>query len=312
MKIDVSVANTPKNEPVVSVFLPNFNGNFWRGRSSPPLTCVGAYHCSHYVNDFGWEDGSMAKAFKIERYLEPSEVSTSKNVDEDERHNEIMDSLNNLHKKVEKRRFSSSDPAAEIEDSIEEHTELNNDLQGQVEEKQRELVRLKDEMRAIYLAIDDTKTQILTIKESGTEGHEIARAAEELSAIVKGTEEATNNILHAAENIETNAGNLVAAIQDESQQALACEIQENVVQVFENCNFQDLTGQRITKVVKTFCFIEARIMKMMEIWGGAEAFLNVSAEELEARQGDKGLLNGPSLDEDDDVATQADIDALFD
>ncbi len=254
----------------------------------------------------------MAKAFKIERYLEPSDVSTSKNVDEDERHNEIMDSLNNLHEKVEKRRFSSSDPAAEIEDSIEENTELKNDLQGQVEEKQRELLRLKDEMRAIYLAIDDTKTQILTIKESGTEGHEIARAAEELSAIVKGTEEATNNILHAAENIETNAGNLVAAIQDESQQALACEIQENVVQVFENCNFQDLTGQRITKVVKTFCFIEARIMNMMEIWGGAEAFLNVSPEELEARKGDKGLLNGPSLDEDDDVATQADIDALFD
>ena len=254
----------------------------------------------------------MAKAFKIERYLEPSEVSTSKSIDDNERHDEIMASLNSLHDKVKKRRFSSASPAEDLQDSIEENTELNDDLQTQVDEKQRELLRLKDEMWAIYMAIDDTKTQILTIKESGTEGNEISRAAEELSAIVKGTEEATNNILHAAETIEANAGNLVAALSDESQQALACEIQENVVHVFENCNFQDLTGQRITKVVKTFCFIEARIMKMMDIWGGAEAFMNVTPEELEARQGDNGLLNGPSLAEDDDVATQADIDALFD
>jgi chemotaxis protein CheZ len=38
------------------------------------------------------------------------------------------------------------------------------------------------------------------------------------------------------------------------------------VQVFESCNFQDLTGQRISKVVATLKFIETHIIKMMDIW----------------------------------------------
>ncbi len=152
----------------------------------------------------------------------------------------------------------------------------------------------------------------MTIKESGTNGDNISRAAEELSAIVKGTEEATNKILQSAEVVEINSSNLVAMLKEESQQALACEIQDNVVNIFEACNFQDLTGQRITKVVKTFCFIEQRIYKMMEIWGGSEGFLDITPEELEFRQGDGALLNGPSLENDGDVASQDDIDALFD
>ena len=254
----------------------------------------------------------MSKAFKIERFLEPGDVSVSRNQDNDERHSEIMQSLGEINQKLSSPRFSEQTSAEAGQADVEKTSECKEELETEIETTQQELIRLKDEMRAIYHAIDDTKCQILTIKESGNEGQEIARAAEELSAIVKGTEEATNNILHAAETIDTNASNLVAALKDESQQALACEIQENVMQIFENCNFQDLTGQRITKVVKTFCFIEARILTMMEIWGGAEAFLNVTPEELEARQGDKGLLNGPSLENDADIVSQDDIDALFD
>ena len=51
---------------------------------------------------------------------------------------------------------------------------------------------------------------------------------------------------------------------------------------------------------------------MMEIWGGPESFLGVAPEELEHRQGDGALLNGPSVEGDMDVASQDDIDALFD
>ncbi len=248
----------------------------------------------------------MRAAFKIEKYVDKSEEAPIAHGRDRLYHQEVMGSLKKLQETLEAQ--ANSEPKTPQQ----AHIELDEDLQQKVEEKQSELNRLKNEMRQIYLAIDDTKRQILTIKESGSEGQEIARAAEELSAIVKGTEEATNNILQSAETIETNSANLVAAIVDESQQALACEIQESVVGIFEACNFQDLTGQRITKVVKTFCFIEARIMKMMEIWGGSEGFLDVTPDELEARKGDKGLLNGPSLTDDGDVASQDDIDALFD
>lgn len=246
----------------------------------------------------------MSAAFKIERFLSPEDsVQTGSSAGNEEHHKEIMASLNGLRDLLGK-------GDANIGAAVNE--ELDMRLKNDIEEKQLELLRMKEEMRAIYLAIDDTKRQILTIKESGTEGQEISRAAEELSAIIKGTEEATNNILQSAELIETNSSNLMAALEDKSQQALACEMQESVVTIFENCNFQDLTGQRITKVVKTFCFIEQRILAMMDIWGGADAFLDVTAEELDARQGDKGLLNGPSLEEDKNTASQDDIDALFD
>lgn len=245
----------------------------------------------------------MSRAYRIEKYLTPEQESSVVNDKQDKRHDEVIALLNGIKKSIDAGVTVNSGDAAPVA-----HEQINQEIIN----KQVELIRLKDEMRAIYKAIDDTKCQILTIKESGTEGHEMARAAEELSMIVKGTEEATNTILHAAENVETNAANLIAAIRDESQQAMACEIQEQIVSIFEACNFQDLTGQRITKVVKTFCFIEARILKMIEIWGGPENFMNITPEELECRQGDKGMLNGPSLETEGDVVNQDDIDALFD
>ncbi|GAA6212443.1 protein phosphatase CheZ [Hyphomicrobiales bacterium 4NK60-0047b] len=247
----------------------------------------------------------MSRAFRIERYIDPSDEQSFEEDNTDKRHKEIMDTLSVLQKSISQGVSLKEGDTANSE-------KVSNLLTDEVEEKREELNQLRHEMGEIYKAIHDTKTQIMTIKESGADGHEMARAAEELSLIVKGTEEATNNILHAAETVETNAGNLVASLQDESQQALACEIQEQTVGIFEACNFQDLTGQRITKVVKTFCFIEARILKMIEIWGGPDKFLGISAEELESRQGDNALLNGPALMDEESIANQDDIDALFD
>lgn len=248
----------------------------------------------------------MVHAFRIERYLQNEVHQADPESLAAERHIEVMQELKKLTETIEK--------------GVEVKSESENQLKGkaeeiileEIEEKRAELYKLKEEMREIYRAIEDTKCQILTIKESGSDGHQIDRVAEELSLIVKGTEEATENILQSAETIDNNASNLVASLQDKSQQELACEIQDNIINIFESCNFQDLTGQRITRVVKTFCFIEQRIQKMMEIWGGPESFLGITPDELEHRQGDGALLNGPALEGESDVASQDDIDALFD
>ena len=44
-----------------------------------------------------------------------------------------------------------------------------------------------------------------------------------------------------------------------------------MISIFEACNFQDLTGQRINKVMTTMKFIEHHINTMMDIWGGVDA-----------------------------------------
>lgn len=227
----------------------------------------------------------MRAAFRIERFIEGAEIGVGSIVEEpvssSNNHKEIMAAIEKLQNSMANGAPAASTAPAPVDDD-----EANADL----DIKKLELLKLKDEMRSIYLAIDETKTQILTIKENGSEGREIARVAEELSLIVKGTEDATDTILQSAETIDNSAASLIAALSDESQQALALEVQESVVAIFEACNFQDLTGQRITKVVKTFCFIEQRLMKMMEIWGGPEQFLDVETEELEHRAGDKTKL----------------------
>jgi chemotaxis protein CheZ len=84
--------------------------------------------------------------------------------------------------------------------------------------------------------------------------------------------------------------------------------------MFEACNFQDLCGQRTTKVVNTLKFIEERVERMMEIWG-EDTFDTVDhPEDVTAREAERAPvgeeLHGPA--EHGGGISQADIDALFD
>ena len=49
--------------------------------------------------------------------------------------------------------------------------------------------------------------------------------------------------------LDQAANTLSASIKSTHEQGLAHDIQDRVVQIFEACNFQDLTGQRISKVM---------------------------------------------------------------
>ena len=187
--------------------------------------------------------------------------------------------------------------------------ELSEKALEQLRRDQHEASKIKAEMDLIYEAINRTKREIATLHVSGCNGQELSRVTNELDAVVGGTELATETILAAAEAIDERAGNLSAKLKGDDQ-GLAADIQEHTIQIFEACNFQDLTGQRITKVVGTLRFVEERIIKMMDIWGGVESFKEIEVE-LEHRMGDQSLLNGPALGDDQGIASQDDIDALF-
>ena len=75
------------------------------------------------------------------------------------------------------------------------------------------------------------------------------------------------------------------------------------MRIYEACNFQDLAGQRIGKVIATLVLIEQRIEDILD--GKAVAAT------AGARTAAGGLLNGPKLDGDAGHANQRDIDALF-
>lgn len=212
----------------------------------------------------------------------------------DFQHSEIMAALNDLRQRVE--------PQEQLSEEIIEA--YKHDI--------HEARKLKDEMNRIYEAITRTKQEIVTLHKPGCETLDMGRMTDELSAIVTGTEQATDSILHAAEEIDSKATELIAALRQQANQDHAQDIQEKVIQIFEACNFQDLTGQRITKVVNAFRFIETRVEKMMEIWGGMDSFKDIEPVDAPVRTEHEELLNGPALEEDEDVASQDDVDALFD
>ena len=76
----------------------------------------------------------------------------------------------------------------------------------------------------------------------------MSRFAHELDAAVKASEQATQKILAAAEEIDQAANNLSAAVKGNSEQGLAQDIRDRVIEIFEACNFQDVTSQRLAKV----------------------------------------------------------------
>jgi len=172
-----------------------------------------------------------------------------------------------------------------------------------------ELRRLKAETDAIYLALTRTKQEIAALHVNAF-GPPPARMTRELDAVVESAERATQQILGAAEDIEDAANTLSASLQRQQEQALALDIQDNVLRIFEACNFQDLSGQRIAKVLTTLKFVEDRIAHMIEIWGGIDAFRTYAAAATITPDG-SATLHGPKLDGDQGHVSQDDVDAMF-
>jgi chemotaxis protein CheZ len=161
----------------------------------------------------------------------------------------------------------------------------------------------------IYAAVKSTREEMDAFAACALSARYTERAGRELTAIVDGTEQATQSILQAAEEIDQAAGTLSAMLKGGHDQGLARDIQDRVVQIFEACNFQDLTGQRVAKVMATLRFVEDHAARLLAIWQDIERFKPIPLSEPPG--GDQLYLNGPKLPGDPGHSTQDDIDQLF-
>ena len=159
----------------------------------------------------------------------------------------------------------------------------------------------------VYRELDDlakyikcTKAEIAAVRTDDIRNKHLPEATDELDAIVRHTEEATGTILDAAEKIDAEAGGLENRA-----------INQQVMLIFEACSFQDITGQRISKVVRALKHIEAQIEKISTIFGNqlqTMAKQNYD-EDTDTRSDDDKLRHGPQLPQN--ANDQADIDALL-
>jgi len=162
-------------------------------------------------------------------------------------------------------------------------------------------------------AIALTKQEIAGITSGDGDDSKLDCATAELDAIVVAAETATSEILSAAESIQEVAWTMR---EDGAKDVDFDKLDALSTDIYMACSFQDITGQRTTKVVGVLQFLENRITAMMEIWGIESADLKPSPQEkpltCESR-----LLNGPALDgegvdQDDIDLMLADEEELFD
>ncbi len=181
----------------------------------------------------------------------------------------------------------------------------------EVERYREQINLLKAEIKGLARMIAETKQEIAALRSADPDHDKITAMTSELDAVVTATEGATETILGNAESVDDLAARIVNDSKDLTAQSNAAAIGEAVIRIFEACNFQDLTGQRISKVVNTLKYVEERVNAMIEIWG-AEDTLHApkAAAKTQDADNDDHLLNGPQLE--NQGISQDDIDKLFD
>jgi len=164
---------------------------------------------------------------------------------------------------------------------------------------------LRKELQEISAHIMQTRNEISALHPDEAGKSQLVVATGELDAIVSATERATYDILNGTERIQAAAQKLPNTPE---VSGIAKEINSQAIEIMTACSFQDLTGQRITKVVNALRYIETRINAMIDIWGIDEGGKkDDSKKSLDARP-DAHLLNGPQSE----PADQNEIDSLFD
>jgi len=165
------------------------------------------------------------------------------------------------------------------------------------------------DIEALAKYINTARAEIAELRPDDINSEHLPAATDELTAIVGSTEQATHQIFEAVEAIE--------ALTVKMEPEIAEQISAAVTSIFEACGFQDITGQRITKVVTALQQVESKVDALLQAFGddipkggGArEAKKKTTTPTGKPARPDEDLLNGPQLPEN--AISQDDIDALF-
>jgi chemotaxis protein CheZ len=161
------------------------------------------------------------------------------------------------------------------------------------------LARALAEMQGMSKLLADTRAEIVHLSPPPT------GLGDTLDAVVDETERAAMEIMQQAERAQAAAGRLHSGASTNTKADLA-EVDDAATCILMACAFQDITGQRIRKVLSAMRAVEERIATLVALMGiGQEergAAAPVSAE--------AALLNGPSSAAEGGLGQTA-VDDLF-
>lgn len=161
----------------------------------------------------------------------------------------------------------------------------------------------QDELKDLIDYIERARGEIAALQPRSLSMTRIPDASDELDAIVAATEDAAGKIMDAAEEIEDLASN--------SPPETAEKLEGIATKIYEASSFQDITGQRVTKVVQTLKHLEEKLATLAEAIG--DNFIEEAEDILTDANGtivnESALLHGPQLP--DAANSQDEIDALL-
>ena len=169
-------------------------------------------------------------------------------------------------------------------------------------------LKLYAEIEQLAIYIQRAREEIASLRPDEITAEHLPVAGEELEAVIGATENATNTIMESVETIEN--------LTDQMPREVSETVVDAVTQVYEACGFQDITGQRIKKVVTTLTQIEEKVHALLGAFGQdgqIDAARAKAAKEEKPKTdeplSDADLMNGPQAAEA--AISQDDIDALF-
>jgi chemotaxis protein CheZ len=163
---------------------------------------------------------------------------------------------------------------------------------------------LYHELEALAAYIKKSRQELSMLRTTSNIGTDhISSATDELDAVTEATAEATNNVINQCDILREVAKSVSG---DEG-----LKMQRAIDDILASCNFQDITGQRIAKVVRTLKHIEDHIDKLVEVFAESlSGALPQSSGPAKTDANDESrLLNGPQLP--GNASTQDEIDQLL-
>ena len=178
--------------------------------------------------------------------------------------------------------------------------------QSQAIEAANRISVLRQELIEMAASIERARHEIAALQPADADNNKIISATSELDAIVISTERASFEILNAAEKLME----LSSSFREGGAEPELCASLDNEVSaIFTACSFQDLTGQRTSKVVNALRYIEQRVNAMIGIWGASEGDHPPVDDAFADKREDSHLLHGPQMD--GKGVSQSDVDAMF-
>ena len=197
-------------------------------------------------------------------------------------------------------------------DDIREMLEIFRPLQrqalGLMDDYRREaaeVARLSQEVAGLQGTLAAVRQELAAIGQGTGEGSVTGMALKELSAVGDETAHAAGDILGAAEIIAGEARRLKQSGEPENVGS-AESIMGQLIKLYEACNYQDLTQQRVAKIRRHIEGLAAHLDELT-------AILQVAPRQMTARRAanDARLLNGPAVAGTPGHLQQNEIDGYF-